>query len=602
MLYTCLFSVMQFRLYDAFRRGLRDLGFFQLPLESILRGEPWLVRQGYVPNTSVSSLFYGGWDQRTLFSEHVYLLLPLYLPLYALFRTPYSLFVLNAAAVALAALPLFLLARRRIGSAWLAALVAGLYLLHPSVQIATLGSYVYGPHPDNFAPLCLFALVYFADRRKPRAFWLAGLLALCTVESVAITTAAVAAYLALTQPAWRRHSLLLVLAAAAFWAVSTLLVIPLAGGGRSPYYFAALQTWLAAAQHPEAFQPIVRAVADLGAGVLVPLAFLPLLGGAVWLIALPELLIGVAALTVGYTIPLEYGSWHAWAYVLAAFLGLVQTLALLRRSGRVVPLRAAAAMLPLAAFAGIFLFGPFPFSRNVWPPAYDVDTGKAALIAQVQTEIPAGSSLSVEFFLGSHFAGRPNVYWFPVGWREADYVLVESGAWAWWSDDDTRSLVQVQHSGYVQQVRQEGKVYLFKHRPDPLVQHPLNVAFSNGIELVGYSVEKAAAAGQPLSLTLFWRAPQVPATDLTVFNHLVDAQGKVVAQRDSQPDSGAYPMTEWLPGQTIVDRQMLRLPNIIAPGAYAWRIGLYDLATGLRAQSADGADELTIASIIVPAN
>jgi uncharacterized membrane protein len=601
--YVALFSFMQFRLYEAFRMGLRDLGFFQQALESILRGEPFMVRQGYVPNTSVSQLFYGGWEERSLLSEHVYLLLPIFLPLYALFRTPHSLFVLNAAAVGLAALPLFLFARRRIGNEWLAATVAVLYLLHPSVQIATLGSYVYGVHLDNFAPLFLFALLYFADLRRARAFWLMALLALSTVESVAITAAAIGLYLAISQPDWRRHSLLLVLVAGAAWGVSTLLIIPLAGGGRSPYYFAALQTWLAAAQHPEAFQPIVQAVLELAAAVLIPLAFLPVLGGLAWLIALPELLIGIAALTVGYSIPLEYGSWHAWAYVLAAFLGLVQSLAFWQKRMRGAAARAALVVLPLTAIAGIFLFGPFPFSRNVWPPAYDVDTEKAALISQVQAEIPNNASLSVEFFLGSHFAGRPNVYWFPVNWRDADYVLVDAGAWAWWSDDDTRSLAKVQRSRSVEQVAQSQKVYLFKHRPDPSMQHPRSVMFAGGIELIGYTVEpEPVAAGESLTLTLFWRTTAVPTTDLTVFNHLVDAQGKLVAQRDSQPDNGAYPMTEWQPGKTIIDRQMIRLPNNVAAGDYDLHIGLYDLATGRRLQTTSGPDEVSVAAIVVKAN
>ena len=86
--YIGLFTVLQFRLYDAFRMGLRDLGFFQHALESVLHGRPFLIRQGYIADTSVSYLFYNGWEERSLFSEHVYLNLPLFLPLYALWRAP----------------------------------------------------------------------------------------------------------------------------------------------------------------------------------------------------------------------------------------------------------------------------------------------------------------------------------------------------------------------------------------------------------------------------------------------------------------------------------------------------------------------------------
>src|SRR5689334_7993655 len=103
--FVVLFTLMQFRLYDAFRMGLRDLAFFQQSFESALHGKPFLIRQGYPSDTSVSHLFYNAWDERTLFSEHLYLLSVLFLPLYAVFRTPYLFFVLNAVGVGLAALP-----------------------------------------------------------------------------------------------------------------------------------------------------------------------------------------------------------------------------------------------------------------------------------------------------------------------------------------------------------------------------------------------------------------------------------------------------------------------------------------------------------------
>lgn len=600
LLFIALFTFLQFQLYAAFRMGLRDLGLYQQALESVLRGEPLLVREGYPANTAVSSLFYGGWDQRSIFSERVYLLLPLFLAVYALFRTPHSLFVLNAIVVALAAVPLFLLARRRIGSEWLAAVVAILFLLHPAVQVATLGSYIYGMHPDNFAPLFLFALLYGAELRRPRAFWLMALLALATAETIALTMVSLGVYLAIVQPGWRRHSLVLIVAAIAAWSVSSLLIIPLAGGGRSPYYLAALQSWLAALEHPELFQPIAQALLDLGLAVLIPLGMLPLLGGIVWIIVLPELLAGIAALSVGYTLPLEYGSWHAWAYMLAAFLGLINVLVFARRRYGQRAARLLVLILVPAAAAGIVLFGPFPFSRNVWPTVYDVDVAKAALIAQVQSEIPYDARLSVEFFLGSHFAGRPNVYWFPANWREADYVLVDSAPWAWWSEDDARSLSKVQRSAYVQQVRQEGKVYLFRHQPLPAIQQPLSESFANGIELNGYTVEpRTLAAGTPVTLTLFWRARQAIPQDLTVFVHVVGAEGKVVTQRDSQPDNGAYSTSQWPAGEQIWDRRVIPLPANTASGSYEFEIGLYDAATGRRSELVTGQDHLRLGSLTV---
>jgi uncharacterized membrane protein len=231
--YIGLFTVMQFRLYDAFRMGLRDLAFFQQSFESALHGKPFLIRQGYPADTAVSHLFYNGWDERSLFSEHLYLFSILFLPLYAVFRTPYLFLVLNAVGVGLTAVPLFLLAKQWLRSEWLAVVVACAFLLHPAVQVATLGDYIYGMHPDDFMPLLMLGAFVCATRLRPRAFWLLSLLALATVESVAPTVAALGLYMSFSVPHWRRHSIALAVVAILYFGIATLVIIPLAGGGRA---------------------------------------------------------------------------------------------------------------------------------------------------------------------------------------------------------------------------------------------------------------------------------------------------------------------------------------------------------------------------------
>lgn len=593
--YAFLFTLLQFRMYEGCRMGLRDLAFFQQSLDSTLQGKLFVIQQGYPADTSVSHLFYNGWEERSLFSEHVYALLGLFLPFYVLTRTPHSFFIVNALMIAGAAIPLYLLVRRRLRNDWLAAAVALLYLLHPAVQVATLGDWVYGFHPDNIAPLCLFAMLYFADLRRPRGFWAMALLALASVESLAPAVEAVALYMLLTQKDWRRHSVALMAVAAAVFVLATLVIIPAAGGGRSPYYFAALRALEPAARHPELLEPLARATIDLAGPLLVPLALVPVLGGPAWLIALPSLLNGLAAQAVGYPIPMEYGSWHVWPYVVATFMALAYTLALLKRrmSGRLAA--AGLSMLFAAAALGLLLYGPYPFSRDVWPLVYDLDVDKQVAIGRAQAEIPYDASLSVEFFAGSHFAGRPQVRWFPLEWRSTDYVLVDSGAWAWWSDTDARELTRAQRSGMLELLWQKGHVYLFKHKPDPPVQHALAATFGDNIELLGYTLEAdSVAAGDTLNLTLFWRARQKPPLNLTTFVHVADSSGKAIAQKDNQPDSGTYPTSEWVAGETVMDRYRIRVPDSAPTAAYSMRVGLYNPANGQRVLIAGGADQVVL--------
>ncbi|MEP7200836.1 MAG: DUF2079 domain-containing protein [Chloroflexota bacterium] len=601
--FTALFSVMQFKLYDGFLMGLRDLAFNEQALENTLKGNPYRVRVGYTVNTANSLVQYNGWEERSLFTEHVYLLLGLWLPPYALFRSPYLLFIAQALSIGLCAVPLYLRARRMIHHEWVAALIALLFLLHPAAQIGSLGMYVYGPHLDNLAPLFLLCMLYFAAVRRPRAFWLMGLLALGTVETTALTVAAIGLYLAVAQHDWRRHGFGMLAVAVAFFLCATLVIIPWAWGGsaRPAYYFAALQAVPMLARNPDLLQPIGDALLKLASGVTMPLGVIAAVANPVaWLIALPELLTSVLALLVGYTLPIELGSWHVWPYLIAAFVATIHFFRWLsvRVSARWLSV-AALTLLPISLFS-IVWYGPFPFSRDVWPQAYDGNPTKLALVTRAQSEIPYDASLSVEFFLGSHFANRPNVYWFPVNWRDADYVLVDEGAWAWWSDDDTQALRRIQRSGNLDAVWRQERVYLFKRKPAPPMTPLPVVTFGDNIELLGYQLDAdVVTPGTTLNLTLFWRAKQSIPVNLTVFNHMTDATGKTVAQKDNAPDNGTYSTVEWTAGEVVVDRYRIRLPDTVAVGAYQIETGLYDSQMGRRATTPDAADHVVLTTIRV---
>jgi hypothetical protein len=89
---------------------------------------------------------------------------------------------------------------------------------------------------------------------------------------------------------------------------------------------------------------------------------------------------------------------------------------------------------------------------------------------------------------------------------------------------------------------------------------------------------------QPASLTLYWRAQAPPPARYTVFVHVLDASGQVVAQFDGPPVHGLYPSDAWWPGQIIADEHSLALPD----GATTLLIGLYDPASMARLPVTDG--------------
>jgi hypothetical protein len=114
--------------------------------------------------------------------------------------------------------------------------------------------------------------------------------------------------------------------------------------------------------------------------------------------------------------------------------------------------------------------------------------------------------------------------------------------------------------------------------------------FGNIFALQAYRIKSVARAGDSFALTLYWSAVAATDKDYTVFVHLLDANGKVVAQTDAQPRSGLYPTSLWDPGEVIRDDYALALPTDLAPGEYRIEIGAYEFPslTRLPVASANG--------------
>ncbi len=82
--------------------------------------------------------------------------------------------------------------------------------------------------------------------------------------------------------------------------------------------------------------------------------------------------------------------------------------------------------------------------------------------------------------------------------------------------------------------------------------------------------------GSTLRLTLYWKALAEMDVPYTVFVHLLNAEGQVVAGTDAQPRAGARPTTGWVPGEYISDPQELLVPAELPPGEYVLEVGMYD--------------------------
>jgi hypothetical protein len=116
-------------------------------------------------------------------------------------------------------------------------------------------------------------------------------------------------------------------------------------------------------------------------------------------------------------------------------------------------------------------------------------------------------------------------------------------------------------------------------------QVSLPVPFDNGITLLGYDLAAdSLTPGADIPLTLYWKARARPKEAYTVFVHLVDGQGNLVAQADAPPRDGTYPTSAWNDAEYVRDPHPFQLPEDLPPGDYTVRIGLYRASDGARAQ------------------
>lgn len=99
--------------------------------------------------------------------------------------------------------------------------------------------------------------------------------------------------------------------------------------------------------------------------------------------------------------------------------------------------------------------------------------------------------------------------------------------------------------------------------------------WERGVALRGWRVDTPARPGQPLAVTLTWNSLEPVPRNWTVFVHLVDAAGTIVARSDSAPRGGTLPFPLWTPGDWVRDTHTLPLPAELPPGDYRLRVGLF---------------------------
>ena len=123
------------------------------------------------------------------------------------------------------------------------------------------------------------------------------------------------------------------------------------------------------------------------------------------------------------------------------------------------------------------------------------------------------------------------------------------------------------------------------------IEHLVEASLGDKVRLLGYNIESGFRPGDNIHLTLFWQCLEKMQQDYTVFIHLVDERGNIVAQKDNPPVDGFYSTTKWETGQIIRDQYDLTISPQAPPGQYQLEAGMYLAETGERLRVWDGSSE-----------
>jgi 4-amino-4-deoxy-L-arabinose transferase-like glycosyltransferase len=124
--------------------------------------------------------------------------------------------------------------------------------------------------------------------------------------------------------------------------------------------------------------------------------------------------------------------------------------------------------------------------------------------------------------------------------------------------------------------------------------HPVDAQLGNSVSLLGYDVADEAAN---LRITLYWQDQAPLRASYTVFVHLTNPSGQLVAQHDGLPRGGRFPTDAWEPGDRLRDDHSVPV-GTLPPGRYEVQVGMYDTQTGQRlpvtAPSASSGDTVAL--------
>jgi uncharacterized membrane protein len=523
-----------------FNSTSRDIGVYLQMLWNTGHARPWQT-------TLLES-------NRLHLAEHVALLLPVLSPLYALRPDPRWLFIVQTTALALAAVPVYLLARRKLGGVLLPTVFIAGYFLMPTVTEVAYDAF----YPIIWAALPISFAGYFLLTDRTKQGVALALLAIPIEEEAGLAVLGLGLMLLLRR-GQRRVGLALAALALLWLGLIAMVVMPrfhepstmpTSGENRSVEHFAALRLHPVETLTDLATQRFPRA----GRWLLAPTGGLALLAPQVLIVDAPQ----AATLLLADKGERFRRHWTA-TMVPTIWLASVVGFALLR--GRW--LRGLGLGLLIVGTSATFLLDSNLPGGGDYDPADVAWSDRAEQDAYLVARVPSGASLvSSRRFLGA-VADRAELYVFPPSYqgklwppeRRSQAYLLDL------TNDGTREELGRRQSPlratrpYVVWLAGPDAMLLLERAPEPSTILDRDVA---GVRLHGY---EARRSGDTLEVELYWQVVTRPELALTrVIGTADDPQGTSLGVQPLGL-SDFLPTDQWPIGQVVIDRVRMLVPG-----------------------------------------
>jgi uncharacterized membrane protein len=192
-IYAIVFSVCVVLKYFSFHTYAFDLGIYNQVLHTTLYdGKLLFTPLELLANPSGS-----------LFGVHFSPIFLGIMPIYAIYPDPVTLLILQTFVISLGALPVYLLASKRLANQKWGLIFSTIYLLYPAVQ----GVNWYDFHPEALLLVSILFSLYFLDSNKISGYFISFLLGLMCIEFAPIIFIFMSIYFLIKIKPWKQHFL-----------------------------------------------------------------------------------------------------------------------------------------------------------------------------------------------------------------------------------------------------------------------------------------------------------------------------------------------------------------------------------------------------------